>query len=514
MTMTPHSEESVQPKSAGMMAEAILSIFLFLASSLSSAAAQNLVCGQDLNGDGATTGSAESGQCMNTPEGPLCPVGAVGCTATYRQPICPPGGGINGNSDRCEAPIQQVWRPWLFMELVGQSGLWAFRLQIDLTDDGLYDLTVTNPGGPQMIRSFEENGLAIASSTVARTTYWSLTTGGAWSSSSDFSGGNWWSASQSGPQANRQAAAGYLKEHVRLTYGIAPAAVRLQPGSEWFGEGFCFNLQDDRCYSAQWERPYDGCPSGYLLDSAAGVCQAPPQCAVGTYDSNRNECYEGDSTCPLGGEYSCMNNNGAYQCSSNRCIDLTANPPQTVTPDMTAYQNDGQVDPSSGMCLGPLYIFNGTPGECRPAGAGTSFFDCCDNAREDFLIFREYCTENEWRTNTLRDAESCHFIGDYCKTRWPLVGCVQRANVYCCFNSKLARVIQEQGRGQLTNFAPDGQWGSTAAPNCIGLTPEELQYIDFSQVALPLDGVVPRGDIAVQQEIGNKIDAFYRNLQP
>ncbi|MDC4207053.1 MAG: hypothetical protein MPW17_22480 (plasmid) [Candidatus Manganitrophus sp.] len=89
--MTPqHTEESVQLKSAVMMAEAILSIFLFLASSLSSAAAQNLVCGQDLNGDGAITGSAESGQCMNTAEGPLCPVGAVGCTATYRQPICPP----------------------------------------------------------------------------------------------------------------------------------------------------------------------------------------------------------------------------------------------------------------------------------------------------------------------------------------------------------------------------------------------------------------------------------------
>ena len=89
--------------------------------------AQNYVCGQDLNGDGSITGSAESGQCVNTAQGPLCPVGAVNCTATYRQPICPPGGGINGNSDRCEAPIQQVWRPWLFMELVGQSGLWAFR---------------------------------------------------------------------------------------------------------------------------------------------------------------------------------------------------------------------------------------------------------------------------------------------------------------------------------------------------------------------------------------------------
>ncbi|MFH1019100.1 MAG: conjugal transfer protein TraN [Pseudomonadota bacterium] len=52
--------------------------------------------------------------------------------------------------------------------------------------------------------------------------------------------------------------------------------------------------------------------------------------------------------------------------------------------------------------------------------------------------------------------------------------------VYCLFNSRMGRIIQEQGRGQLQQFKPDGNWGSTGAPNCEGFRPEEFQMLDFS----------------------------------
>jgi conjugal transfer mating pair stabilization protein TraN len=73
----------------------------------------------------------------------------------------------------------------------------------------------------------------------------------------------------------------------------------------------------------------------------------------------------------------------------------------------------------------------------------------------------------------------CHFIGDYCKQEWWLIGCVQRANVYCCFNSMLARIIQEQGRPQLQSF---NGWGSVSSPDCRGFTEEEFSHIDFSKI--------------------------------
>ena len=49
---------------------------------------------------------------------------------------------------------------------------------------------------------------------------------------------------------------------------------------------------------------------------------------------------------------------------------------------------------------------------------------------------------------------------------------------FCVFGSKLAKIIQEQGReGQLHI-----KFGSAKEPNCQGITPEQLQSIDFSKI--------------------------------
>ncbi|AVL47373.1 hypothetical protein CEP74_06175 [Campylobacter jejuni subsp. doylei] len=45
------------------------------------------------------------------------------------------------------------------------------------------------------------------------------------------------------------------------------------------------------------------------------------------------------------------------------------------------------------------------------------------------------------------------------------------------FTSKLARIINEQGRPQLAKG-----WGSAESPECKGFTPEEFQKLDFSKI--------------------------------
>ena len=70
----------------------------------------------------------------------------------------------------------------------------------------------------------------------------------------------------------------------------------------------------------------------------------------------------------------------------------------------------------------------------------------------------------------------CHYVGNYCAVK-VLGVCLQRKKTYCCFNSVLARIIQEQGRPQLGIG-----WGDAKHPNCRGFTPEEFQKIDFSKV--------------------------------
>ncbi|WP_429885540.1 conjugal transfer protein TraN [Geoalkalibacter halelectricus] len=153
-------------------------------------------------------------------------------------------------------------------------------------------------------------------------------------------------------------------------------------------------------------------------------------------------------------------------------------------PDMGSYRNDGEVDPTTGVCLGEIFIFNGKPGQCMPPGVKTSFFNCCNSSDSSWLIFQKYCDERAWETAHAVETGTAVYIGEYCRTRWPLIGCVQRARLYCIFSGKLAAQTHIQGRVQLKNFQPGGDWGSTSAPNCRGFSPEEFSVLDFGAMDL------------------------------
>jgi hypothetical protein len=96
-------------------------------------------------------------------------------------------------------------------------------------------------------------------------------------------------------------------------------------------------------------------------------------------------------------------------------------------------------------------------------------------------FFMGSCDQQDILTSTFKESGYCHYVGSRCIKKFFGV-CLQKSKVYCCFNSKLARIIHEQGRSQLSTFGPDGSWGSAKHPNCRGFTPEEFQAIDFNQI--------------------------------
>ena len=53
-------------------------------------------------------------------------------------------------------------------------------------------------------------------------------------------------------------------------------------------------------------------------------------------------------------------------------------------------------------------------------------------------------------------------------------GCIERSESYCCFNSRLARIIQEEGRKQTGK-----SWGSAKNPDCSGFTFRRVRNIGF-----------------------------------
>lgn len=74
----------------------------------------------------------------------------------------------------------------------------------------------------------------------------------------------------------------------------------------------------------------------------------------------------------------------------------------------------------------------------------------------------------------------CHHVGSYCSAEIPLIGgCITTRQQYCCFNSKLANIIQEQGRPQVGKG-----WGTPQVPDCSGFSVAQLGQLDFSKMDL------------------------------
>jgi len=127
-----------------------------------------------------------------------------------------------------------------------------------------------------------------------------------------------------------------------------------------------------------------------------------------------------------------------------------------------------------------MYIFDGKDNRCRSndrliglAGSG-----CCD--KDKVFLGLVSCREEEKKLAKLNKQDKCHEVGKYCSKKLRLgfkKVCVQYKKSFCCFNSKLARIINEQGRAQLGK-----SWGSAEHPKCKGFTPEEFQKLDFSKI--------------------------------
>ena len=88
------------------------------------------------------------------------------------------------------------------------------------------------------------------------------------------------------------------------------------------------------------------------------------------------------------------------------------------------------------------------------------------------------CSQDEMVLAMKKGQNLCHLVGTYCAHK-VLGSCVEKKESYCCFPSRLARIINEQGRAQIGKG-----WGSGKSPNCGGFTTEQLQNLRFDQMNL------------------------------
>lgn len=90
------------------------------------------------------------------------------------------------------------------------------------------------------------------------------------------------------------------------------------------------------------------------------------------------------------------------------------------------------------------------------------------------------CPETEQTIAMKRDARLCVELGSYCSRKIRLIGtCLEQTQSHCCFNSRLARIVNQQGLLQVGRG-----FGSARNPDCNGFSVAELQSLDFAAMDL------------------------------
>mgnify|MGYP002136270645 CR=1 FL=1 len=123
-----------------------------------------------------------------------------------------------------------------------------------------------------------------------------------------------------------------------------------------------------------------------------------------------------------------------------------------------------------------INIFRGEPKACSKKLF--SYTNCCSLSGWGKILGAR-CNAEDKNLVQLRKAKRCVEVGTYCSTRIPLIGCIIKKTVFCCYDSILAKIISQGAKSQLgrSNGTPEG-------PSCRGLNLDDFKdpRVDLSRL--------------------------------
>ena len=162
--------------------------------------------------------------------------------------------------------------------------------------------------------------------------------------------------------------------------------------------------------------------------------------------------------------------NGETFCFAGDCTKLT----RKADPDFQSSVSKLAAMNGAAKQFDTAVIFKGHSSSCSNDALGYS--NCCRDTGWGIDLNLTRCDAQEKQLGHDKSAGVTIYVGEYCAHR--ILGkCTSKRKAYCTFPSKLARIIQQQGRPQL-----DMTFGNANKPRCNGLTPEQLQHIDMSKI--------------------------------
>lgn len=467
----------------------LVSLLVFIAFCLPGAAQGAMMCGEDLNQDGFLDDMGETAACIelnNEPQSPLwfCPVGSRSCESRCPEPLV-----FSAENVRCELPVcpeESIFDP-LSSSCRAESGE---LFQVHCPEGDLEETT----------------GLCVADRLVSCPL------------------GEQYACLDTGDNVLRCSA------NVCVDISLADNVIEepwigamhqddglRDAGGHCLGELFIFSGKNSKC------RPpgitvglVNNCcrnDAEVLTDSTTGVSLSQMITGVQTAYEMGQVAYYGYQV--AGGAYAVSNIGGQVIVSQVATGGVVSS--------FGATSAVGQGIASAGQAAAAGAGAQGAVGAGMSTYAGallnpTTIAVAAAIYVAMEVLFGDGCGQPDVESALLNASGYCRYIGEYCERRWTAIGCVQRARGFCCFNSKMARIIHEQGRPQLTNFGPDGGWGSPQSPNCRGFTPEEFQMLDFARIDLSeYFGDIQRGLqenlIEAQQSIQERIEDHYRMIR-
>lgn len=166
-----------------------------------------------------------------------------------------------------------------------------------------------------------------------------------------------------------------------------------------------------------------------------------------------------------------MCGDGKDYCLNGDCTDHSYQPSKDFGKALTAMSATNE----SVKNFDTRMIFKGKSLECRD-DAG-NFSNCCQGTGWGQDINLAHCSQKEKQLGAARENQTAVYVGRYCSSK--ILGkCIEHKETYCLFGSKIAKVIQDQGRrGQLHISFGDGKHA-----NCKGITPDQLQRINLARI--------------------------------
>jgi len=165
-----------------------------------------------------------------------------------------------------------------------------------------------------------------------------------------------------------------------------------------------------------------------------------------------------------------------FYCSDGSCSAMQAGQNQNfeaAVSQLAALAAAGK--DFAGMDPNSVTAFTGKAMACRKSAAG--FSNCCKSGGWGQSAGLAHCNTEEKEIGTGKEKKLVVKVGSYCSKK-VLGVCLQQKEGYCVFDSKLARIVQEQGRRDQLGIS----FGSGESPDCRGIKVAELQGIKFDHI--------------------------------